>query len=132
MSANSPRGKTNFVSANTTKDNSTTIHGVVTKDTDYLSLLVENKNISGHQAPEEPPRIQAPKKHERFTPNTAEWVTQRLRDDALPRAVGILRTWMLNRREREATEEKVLDIRRLDKEGALEAVREMRHSRRFI
>ena len=132
VSANSPRGKTNFVSATTTKDNSTTIHGVVTKDTDYLSSLVENKNISGHQAPEEPPRIQAPKKHEHFTPNTAEWVTQRLRDDALPRAVGILRTWMPNRREREATEEKVLDIRRLDKEGALEAVREMRHPRRFI
>ncbi len=60
-----------------------------------------------------------------------EWVAQRLREDEVSRAVRILRAWMPEWREREATEEKVMAIRALMKEAAVEVVTELKKSRKY-
>ncbi len=69
---------------------------------------------------------------ERFEPNTPKWTAQRLREDEVSRAVGILRAWMPEWREREAMEEKVMVIRALTKEAAVEVVTELKKSRKYI
>ncbi len=68
----------------------------------------------------------------RFELNMPEWIAQQLREDKVSRAVGILRAWMPERREREATEEKVMAIRVLTKEASVEVVTELKKSRKDI
>ncbi len=69
---------------------------------------------------------------ERSERNTPEGIAHQLREDEVLRAVGILRAWMPKRREREATEEKVMAIRALMKEAAVEVVTELKKSRKYI
>lgn len=55
-----------------------------------------------------------------------------MRDEEMPRAVGILRAWMTEKRAREATEEKVTAIRKLGEAEAVQVVTELKRARRFI
>ena len=55
-----------------------------------------------------------PATKEKHSPFSADWTTQRIREDDLPKAVGVLMAWMPNCRSCEATESTVLAICSLD------------------
>ena len=69
---------------------------------------------------------------EQFAPDTPEWIVERLKDSPLPRAVGILRAWMPQCQAREASEDTVLAIQKLNHQNAVEAVKSFKSRKRFI
>ena len=58
----------------------------------------------------------------RHKPWTPEWINQILRTAELPRAVGHLRAWMPEKRQKEASEETVLAIRWLNHADSITAL----------
>ena len=50
----------------------------------------------------------------------------------MTKAVGILRSWMLNCHSREADENKIDLIRKLEEEDAIKAIKELKKRRKFI
>ena len=65
----------------------------------------------------------------RHIPWTAEWMVNTLKTDNLPLAVGKLATWFPNNRGKEASEETVLALRKLNKKDAVEAMNSFKRKR---
>ena len=65
----------------------------------------------------------------RHTPWTAEWMVNALKTDNLSMAVGKLATWFPNNQGKEASEETVLALRKLNKKDALEAMNSFKRKR---
>ena len=69
---------------------------------------------------------QKPVRHKPWTP---EWLNQILRNSELTMAVGHLRAWMPDRREKEALETTVKAIRQLSPEKAIEAIKTLKQNK---
>jgi len=65
------------------------------------------------------------------TPFTAPWVVARLRDSP-DRAVGILKSWSHDKHLREANDQTILEINRLEEKEAVEAVEDLKKPRVFV
>ena len=69
---------------------------------------------------------------EKYKPNTPEWTLQRIVEDQMPKAVGILSAWMPLCRSREATEDTVVTLRKLTQKNALNALDELKKRHKYI
>ena len=67
-----------------------------------------------------------------FTPQTPEWLVQRIEEDSLSYATGLLHAWMPTKREKEATEQTVRIIKAMDNAKALKAVESLKENKRFV
>jgi len=68
----------------------------------------------------------------RHKPWSPEWLNQILRSAQMPRAVGHLRAWMPDKREREATDQMVLAIRKLANDDAITAIKSLKRNKKFV
>ena len=66
------------------------------------------------------------------TPNTARWVAQQIAEVDTPRAIGILSAWTHPTRYVEASEATLVELNSLSDEEAIEALSELKTSRRYI
>ena len=58
-------------------------------------------------------------RHAAWTP---EWLIQQIKEDPIPQVIGNLRAWMPSHREREITEQTVMEIWQLETKDAIIAV----------
>ena len=65
----------------------------------------------------------------RYKPGTPEWLDTCITTVNISRAVGELRAWMPNNRQREATEQMVNDLRKLEVPDSLEALKSFKGKR---
>ena len=67
-----------------------------------------------------------------YVPFTAPWIAARLHDQPEERAVALLRDWAHPRRVREIDRQTTIEINRLCDGDAIDAIEELRSSRRFV
>jgi RNase H-like domain found in reverse transcriptase/Reverse transcriptase (RNA-dependent DNA polymerase)/Integrase zinc binding domain/Chromo (CHRromatin Organisation MOdifier) domain len=85
------------------------------------------------QEQEEEKRYTLPNhKTPRFTPFTAPWVVERLKDQPEERAVPILRIWAHPKRHREINRQTIDSINKLNDGEAVDAIEELKEPRVFI
>ena len=92
-----------------------------------IDSSASNKNIV---SPNSKPVLN--KSSRKTVPWTTPWMVNHIKNDDIPMAVGYLRSWMPNCREREASEYTVMELRKLDPKQIEEAVKSLKSKKRFV